>query len=261
MLKDLKNFYFCFKWLFGKTPGKKIIFLITWASFLIIISQAFQFLIPFLSKFVIDSVIVDKNTQILPGLALIVFVSIVLGGIINVFANTTYFSVFYKTGIKFKNAFCERLLYAPVSFHHRNTKGDSTFRLTVDTEKIISFLAQFFATLPLCIIIIIAAIVMMRMNLMLGLLIYSILILHALVILIFNKPIYKISYLLKEISQRISSYLVELFSRIETVKVCNAENLEMSTYDKLQNDQYTISRRMFLVGKYSETMSLIVNNL
>jgi ATP-binding cassette subfamily B protein len=260
-MKILQEFIECYRIIHPSSKRLSWLFLLLVASFFTIVSQSLQVAIPFLSKLIIDLVIVEKNTQLFSTIAIIVLGVVIISGIFNLIANNFFFSIFFKAGVDLKTSFFSRFQSARLSVFNVYSKSDISFRLLNDTEKLIAFMAQFFAVIPLTLVVIGVGIFMAIWNWQLSTLIFAILIGHSFVIISFNRPLFKTAFQIKEISQAINSFLVDIFARIELIKCLNTQDFEKNRFYNKLRDQYAIVKKNFLINKYSETITIFLNNI
>jgi len=260
-MKIFKEFIECYRLIHPSGKRLSWLFLLLIASFFTIVSQSFQVAVPFLSKLIIDLVIVEKNTQLFSTIAIIVLGVVILSGIFNLIANNFFFSIFFKAGVDLKTSFFSRFQSARLSVFNVYSKSDISFRLLNDTEKLIVFMAQFFAVIPLTLVVIGVGIFMAIWNWQLSMLIFAILIGHSFVIVSFNRPLFKTAFQIKEISQAINSFLIDIFARIELIKCLNTQDFEKNRFYNKLRDQYDIVKKNFLINKYSETITIFLNNI
>ncbi|MEW5817346.1 MAG: ABC transporter ATP-binding protein [Spirochaetota bacterium] len=256
--KDVKNCFSLYIKYVKETLGIKFIII---GIFLSIINQLCSLAIPFISKFVIDIAIIQRNTQILLITFLVSLGILAIMALTSLVANFLLFKVFANSGIQLKLDLFKNIQMAPLNFFNQVTRGDITYRILTDTEKLVGFWTQCSVMIPFQLILLLASITMITWNKNLAIFVFIILAIQSLVIVLFNKPLLKYSFLIKEKAQEVHKYTVEHFSRIELVRSFSNEKPERDGFLGLLNEKLTIDLKSFLIHKYSENVNLIISNL
>ncbi|MBN1696427.1 MAG: ABC transporter ATP-binding protein [Spirochaetales bacterium] len=242
--KDLKRLLGIFT---TYIKGKKgLLFL---GVFLGIISRLCALSIPLFSKFIIDTVIFKGfdsylNITILSGIVIL----ILLAGS-SILSNYLLFKVNGLGGIKFKYSFFRKLQYAPFTFFTTIQKGAIAHRILTDTERIIGFWTQTVATLPLIVILGAGGAIMLHYNPVLSYFIFSIILLQILIIVVFKGPIMRSSFSIKENMEKLTSYTVEFFTKIELVRTHSTEKSEQKKFLGSVRKLFRAAFRNFMLNK------------
>lgn len=256
--EDIKNCFALYIKYVKETLGIKFI---TIGIFLSIINQLCGLAIPFISKFIIDIAIVQRNTQLLLIIFLVSLGIVAIMASTSLVANYLLFKVFTKSGINLKLNMFRNIQMAPLNFFNQVTRGDINYRILSDTEKIVGFWTQCSVMIPFQLILLLAGITMITWNKNLAIFVFIILAIQALVIILFSKPLLRYSFLIKEKAQEVNKYTIEHFSRIELIRSLVNEKQERDGFLGLLNEQFKINLKNFLIGKYSENVNLIISNL
>jgi len=255
MLKDIKT-YFIFFLRYNRKEGLYILI----GLGLGMIAQLCTIITPFLTKFIIDDVIMGGNYQLFRLVLLISIATLVLLLGTSLSANYILFRIFAANGIKLILDVFRNLQFAPMRFFCKTPRGEIAYRILTDTEVISGSWGEVLGIIPLNIVLLIGGISMVFWHRNLALFVFLILALQVLIVVKFRKPLLRYSFLLKEKDQEISGCTVDHFHKIELIRSLSTEEKEEERFSDKLKEFVKISIKSFMFNQYSGTVVLIVNN-
>ncbi len=257
MLQDFKLYFKIFKKYTWKYRNKIII-----GFFISLLFAVFSLATPFLTRFLLDEVLLGKNPALLTKMLFLMIGILILFSFTDISANYLLIKVFQKINLEIKFDFFKKLQSLSLDFFSGKKTGEIMYRLFYDTDVI----EDSFSTMPINLVldilfIIIVGSVMLYWNLKLALFVFLVFCLQIFVIIKFRKPLLKYSKLTKRKSEELSSYGIEHFSGIELIKVSGCEKREQIKFHKKLHELIKISIRYFLLTKFSGTTVNLVNNI
>ncbi len=256
MVKDLRK-YLVFLLRYNKEKGLYILA----GSGLGIIAQLCTLITPFLTKFIIDDIILGGNYQLFQYAFLISMGVLALLLITSLLSNYIIFKIFAENGVKLIVDVFKNLQFAPIKFFCNTPRGEFSYRILNDTKVIIGSWGQLLGAIPINLILIISGIVMVLWHKNLALFVFLILTLQILIIVKFRKPLLRYSFLIKEKDQELTGYTVDCFSKIELIRSLSTEKKEETRFLQKVREFIKISIKSFMFNQYSGTVVLVVNNL
>ncbi len=257
MLKDLKLYIQLLKKYLKPYRGKLAI-----GFFISLFFSFISLSTPFITRFLIDKVLLSKNVDMLSVLLIIMLILIIFLLFTDLLGNYILIVVFQEISRDIKVDFFKKLQEFSISFFSDKKVGELNYRLFTDTNIIKNSLAS----MPLNIInhilvLLTIGTTLYIWNWKLFLIIISVFVIQAFIIAKFKDPIFKYSKLSKEKSASISSFTIEQFASIELVKVSGNILVEQKKFKDKLNDLIKTNVRYFLVKKYSNISISIVNNI
>jgi len=256
VFKDIKTYLV----LFSKYNKKNIGF-ISLGLRLGIIAQLCTFFIPFLSKFIIDDVIIKGNFQLFKIVFLVSLAVFLLLFISGVLSNYILVKMFSMGAAELTMDVFRKLQYAPMEFFCPTPSGEIAYRMLTDTQLISNSWISIFGTLPINFILLISGIFLAIWYKTFVLFIFLIIVLQALIVAKFRKPLLKYSFLVKEKNEEITGYAVEHFQKIELVRSLSTEKLEEKKFYNKLMELIRTSIKSFMLNQYSGIINVFVNNL
>ena len=226
-----------------------------------IIAQACTLITPFLTKFIIDDVIMGGNYQLFGLVLLVSIATFVVLLATSLLANYILFKKFASNSAKLILDVFRNLQSAPMGFFCKTPRGEISYRTLTDTEIVSGSWVDILGTIPLNLILLISGVFMVFWHRNLALFVFLILVLQVLIIIKFRKPLLRYSFLLKEKDQQISGYTVDHFHRIEIIRSLSMEKKEAERFSDKLKEFIRISIKSFMFSQYSGTVVLVVNNL
>jgi len=257
MIQDFKLYLKIFKKYAGKYKCKIFIgFLIS------LLFVVFSLATPFLTRFLLDEVLLGRNPALLTKMLLLMIGILILFSFTDISANYLLIRVFQKINFDIKFDFFKKLQSLSLDFFSDKKTGGIMYRLFYDTD----IIEDSFSTMPINLVldtlfIIIVSGVMLFWNIKLALFVFLVFSLQVFVIIKFKEPLLKYSKLSKRKSEELSSYGIEHFSGIELIKVSGCEKKEQIKFHKKLHELIKISIRYFLLTKFSGTTINLVNNI
>ena len=254
--KDVKNYFHILR---HYTKGKmyKIVSGISLGT----ISQLCGLATPFLTRYLVDTIILSKSYTLL-NLFLIISMSILLVLFVTSFvANYILIKVFKKSGLKLKLDLFKNLQYAPLEFFGETPTGEISYRLFQDAGVIETSWSNILVTIPLQIIFLFAGVFMILWQPQLALFVFFVLFLQILVIAKFRKPLLKYSEKIKAKDQEISGYAINHFQRIQLVRSLSSEKKEQNRFHKKMDGLIRLTIKEYVLRKVSQATVTVVNNL
>ncbi|MGB9721845.1 MAG: ABC transporter ATP-binding protein [bacterium] len=256
MFRDIKN-YCAILAKYTKGEGSYIFAGIIFA----IISQICTLTTPFLTRFLIDNIIGQKNYLLLSKFLLFCLVILIILFTAMLTGNYFLIKVFRKSGLKFRLDIFKNLQYAPLEFFGKTPSGEIAYRILQDTSIIETSWSNILITLPLQFILLLAGVFMALWNINLFLFAFLILGIQVIVIIKFRKPLLKYSLLSKAKDQELTGYTVEHFQKIQLIRSLSTEKKEQIRFHKRLHDLIKVTIRAFMIGKFSNATVILVNNL
>jgi len=257
MLKDIKK-YCTILAKYTKGEGPYILAGLTLAT----ISQICTLTTPFLTRFLIDNVIGQKNLSLLSRFILFCILVLIVLFATTLASNYILIRVFRKSGIKFRmDIFVSLQHNSPLEFFGKTQSGEIAYRLLQDTSVLETSWSNILVTIPLQFILLISGIFMLLWNLNLSLFTFLILGIQIIIITKFRKPLLKYSLLVKAKDQDLTGYTVEHFRRIQLIRSLSTEKKEQIRFHKKLHELVKVSVRAFMLGKFSSAMVATANNL
>uniref|UniRef100_A0A7V0Z496 ABC transporter ATP-binding protein n=1 Tax=candidate division WOR-3 bacterium TaxID=2052148 RepID=A0A7V0Z496_UNCW3 len=257
MLKDIKRYYTILA-KYTKGEGPYILAGITLAT----ISQICTLTTPFLTRFLIDNIIGQKNLFLISRFILFCILVLIVLFATTIASNYILIRVFRKSGIKFRmDLFVSLQHNSPLEFFGKTQSGEIAYRLLQDTSVIETSWSNILVTLPLQFILLISGIFMLLWNLNLSLFAFLILGIQIIIITKFRKPLLKYSLLVKAKDQDLTGYTVEHFRRIQLIRSLSTEKKEQIRFHKKLHELVKVSVRAFMLSKFSSAIAATVNNL
>lgn len=256
MLKDLKK-YFIFLLKYNKEKGLYILLGVG----LGIIAQFCTLITPFLTKFIVDDVILGGNYQLFGIVFLISITILALLLLTSISSNYILFKTFALNEVRLILDVFRNLQLAPIKFFCNTPRGEIAYRVLTDTQVINSSWGQVLGTIPINLILLTSGIFMLFWHRNLALFVFLILALQVLIIVKFRKPLLRYAFLLKEKDQEITGHAVDCFSKIELVRSLSTEKKEERKFHDKMKELVNVSIKSFMFNQYSGTVVLVVNNL
>lgn len=253
---DLRNFLQVFKKYFRGHYS-----LIVLALLLATISQIGSLIIPILSKVIIDVVIIKGFYNYFNVIMLIGVTLLVGEALVSILANYLLYRMLGLAGMKYKLNFFKKLQFAPFSFYQKIDIGSMTHRTLTDTEKVISFWMQSLVGIPSILVLLVSFGLMVWYHKGMTVLVLILLVFEVLVIISFNKPLLKYSFLSKEKSQALTSFVVKHFSMIELIRSSATEKREQKNLFGFLREKFGVDVKAFMVHKSAGIVETFVNNI
>lgn len=198
-----------------------------------IVVNGINIIIPFLSKNIIDSVTIEKNYAFFQ--ESIIFIISVLIGYLILSTITNIISIKYFLNIEkiTKKDLFEQLLLKKIRFFKNYKPGEIVYRFEKDMNITISSWKTLFETIPVQLFLLTGSMFfMIKWNLTLAVVVVILVCLQTMVIVIFRKPILISSRKYQTAAEKINSFLVEAFSRINIIKEFIGNSFEITKYNK-----------------------------
>lgn len=226
-----------------------------------IIAQICGLATPFLTKYLIDIIIVERSYVLLNWfLILSIIILIVLFG--TTFAsNYILIKVFKQAGLRLKMDLFRNLQQAPLEFFGETPSGEISYRLFQDAGIIETSWSNILVTIPLQVIFLFAGAFMILWDLKLALFVFVVLGLQIIVIVKFRNPLLRYSERIKAKDQEVAGYAVEHFKKIQLIRSLSTENIEQNRFFKKMQDLINITIKSYVLTKISQTTVTVVNNL
>lgn len=256
MFKDVRK-YFVFLLKYNKEKGRYILL----GLGLGIIAQLCTLITPFLTRFIVDDIILGKNYQLFQYALLISIAILIFLLVTSLSSNYILFKTFAENGGKLILDVFRNLQYAPMKFFCNTPRGKLSYRILSDTKVVSGSWSQVLATIPVNLILFASGVVMVHWHWNLALFVFLILALQVLIIVRFRKPLLKYSFLVKEKDQELTGYTVDHFSKIELIRSIGTEKKEEQKFFDNLKEFIKISIKSFMFNQYSGTVVLVVNNL
>ncbi|MEK9149676.1 MAG: ABC transporter transmembrane domain-containing protein, partial [Candidatus Desantisbacteria bacterium] len=141
MLKDIKT-YLGFLLKYNRKEGLYILI----GLGLGIIAQLCTIITPFLTKFIIDDVIMGGNYQLFQLVLLISIATLVFLLVTSISANYILFKIFAANGVKLIVDVFRNLQSAPMRFFCSTPRGEIAYRILTDTEVVSGSWAEVLGT-------------------------------------------------------------------------------------------------------------------
>lgn len=256
MFKDIKKYFIV---LGNYTASEGVYILI--GVIAAVISQVCALITPFLTRFLIDNIIAQKNYYLLLQflffclcILVVLFVSVLIGN---------YFLIrsFRKGGLKFRFDIFKNLQFAPLEFFGKTSSGEITYRLLQDASVVETSWSNILVTLPLQIVLLLSGLFMVIWDFNLALFVFLILGLQVIIIIKFREPLLRYSLLTKSKEQEFTGYTVAHFQRIQLVRSLSTEREEQIKFYKKFHELIKLTIRAFMLGKFSNATVTTVNNL
>lgn len=228
---------------------------------LILLGQLANISIPFLTKFIIDTAVIGGNSQLFIPFLLIFIVVIICIAATSIISNDVLFSTFRKAGLIFKNDMFKKFQNANWDIYKDINKGDIAYLLVNDTSNVVNFWTQIFVSVVLQSIVLAFLLFLVVWNWQMAIFIVAISVANALLIVLFKEPMVASAVKVKTKAQYITRFLVEHFSHIDLVKSLCTEEYEQKQLERELQSHFEANKSNFMVQKYSESCSLLINNL
>lgn len=226
-----------------------------------VISQICTLSTPFLTRFLIDIIIGQKNYSLLLWFLLFCLFILIILFSTSLLANYLLIRVFRKGGLKLQMDLLKNLQRAPLEFFEQAQSGEISYRLLQDTSVIEDSWSSILVTLPLQIVLLLSGIIMALWQLELAIFVFIILIIQIFVIIRFREPLLRYSHLVKAKEQEVSGYSVEHFRKIQLIRSLSTEKKEQIKFHRKLHDLVKITVRAFMLTKLSGATVTVVNNL
>ncbi|MGQ9465865.1 MAG: ABC transporter ATP-binding protein [bacterium] len=226
-----------------------------------IITQICVLLTPFLTRFLIDNIIGQKNNPLLLKFLIFCFFVLIVLFTTMLIGNYLLIRAFRKSGLKFRFDIFKNLQFAFLEFFGETPSGEIAYRLLQDTSVIETSWSNILVTLPLQVLFLVSGIFMIIWNFNLALFVFIILSIQVIIIIKFHKPLLKYAMLSKSKEQELTGYTVEQFQKIQLVRSLNTEKKEQIKFHRKFHDLIKITIRAFMLGKFSSAIVMTVNNL
>ncbi len=216
---------------------------------------------PFFTRFLIDTIIGQKNYHMF-----LWFLLVCLAIIIVLFAaslSSNYFLIrsFRKSGLKLRMQVFKNLQHAPLEFFEETSSGEISYRLLQDAAVVESSWISVLITLPLQFILLISGIFMALWYFKLALFVFLILGLQVFVIIKFHKPLHYYYQRVKVKEQEVMGFTVEHFQKIQLIRSLSTEKKEQIRFHKKFHELVKVAIRGFMLTKFSSATVIAVNNL
>jgi len=224
--------------------------------------SAIGLILPYLSRFLIDEVLIAKNVNMMVPyvtISLVIFVSLAILGII---ANYILISSFQRINVLMRTQLFSNILKAPIEFVSNQRSGEISYRIFQDTEIISNFFMSLLTTLPVNFLFLIAiSIIMYFWNAQLALLSISILIVQGILLQKFRPLVTEYAIKQKNSMQYLNGYVVEQFRNIQAIRAFGIEKkVNHRLLDKLVYLK-SINIKSFMVNKFADLSINTSNNL
>lgn len=226
--------------------------------FLSIVSQFCALIIPLISRYILDDIIVNSfYNYLLPAFLIGIGVSLILVAS-SFFANYFLYIANGQGGIKLKSQFFAKMQLIKIEDINKYGNGALTHRTIFDLDNIIGYWTQMVATIPLIFTFIAGTIIMIKINIKMTIYIFIVSLVQLVVIVLFSKSIIKTSYQIKQKSEMVTSNIMKFFEKIELVRTHGTEKREREIFRNNLFSQFKTSKKYFLLGKgYNNTTSLL----
>lgn len=217
---------------------------------------------PFLTRFLLDKVLLGKNPNLLSQLLVIMIGVLFVFSAADIISNYILYVLFQKVGRNIRFDFFKKLQNFSTDFFSETRIGEITFRLFTDTQVI----ENSFSLMPLnfvmdILFVVAVGAIMLWWNLDLSIFVFAVFILQVIVIIKFKNPLYTYSRKCKEKGEEISAYAIEHFSTIDLVKVSNSEKMEQERFLTKLNQLIRLNIKNFLYNKFSNTSVGLINQV
>jgi len=255
MLQDFKKYFGLLK----KYARGRISWIVAGAG-IGLIAQICLLVSPFLTRFIIDAVILKGNIHLFRYVLLISILVLVILFSSSISANYILYKTFARASIELKRKLFRILQFAPFDFFSKNPSGEIAYRLLSDTDVVINSWVHLLVTIPLQLILFIAGIFMVLWQKDLALFVFGVLTVHLFIIMKFRSPLHKYALIVKQKNQEVSGYTVEQFSKIQLIRsLCTERREENNFFNKL-SDLVMVALRSYMIGQCSGSVTLVVNN-
>ena len=212
------------------TPQKGLLFTIFLASLLI---TAFGIVASFYFRFIMDDVIVNSLRKTLTIVSIGVILLYIFKSLLEFFRNHLMLYLSQKLDIPLILGYYQHVLSLPMNFFESRKTGEIVSRF-MDASKIRDAISGATLTIMIDTIMAIAGgIILYLQSPTLFLIAIIMLLLYAIVVFSYNKPIKRINEKIMEQNSQVTSYLVESLNGIETVKAFNGERKTQYETEKL----------------------------
>ena len=240
-------------------PHKRLLINIFLSSLMITV---FGILASFYFTFIMDDIVPNSLRKTLITLSIGIVALYIFKAILEAFRNHLMLYLSQKLDIPLILGYYQHVLGLPMNFFGTRKVGEIVSRF-MDASKIRDAISS--ATLSIMIDTLMAlagGIVLFSQNRLLFGIAFVIVILYAIIVFAFNKPVKKINEKQMEDNSQVTSYLVESMNGIETIKAFNAEEKAKIKTDKLfvnllksifkggilTNVQYTLTSVISTIG-------------
>jgi ATP-binding cassette subfamily B protein len=216
---------------------------------------------PFLTRFLVDNIIGQKNYPLLLWFLLFCLVVLLILFATSLTSNYILIRVFEKSGVKFHMEIFRKLQQAPLEFFSHTPTGEISYRLLQDSSTIENSWQAILVTLPLQIILLMSGIFMVVWNIHLALFVFLILAIQILVIVKFREPLLRYSLLIKQRNQEVTGYAVEHFQKIQLIRSLSTEKKEQLAFHRKLHKLVITAVRSLMLGQFSGVTVSVLNNL
>lgn len=158
------------------------------------------------------------------------------------------------------NNVIRKILKKKLFFFQENSPGQISFRLKNDIKTIVSYWEIVVASMPFQLIMSLSFIIMIKWNIVLTIIVTLLIIIQSNIIVVFKPYIFKASKQIKSISENLSGFVVDIFTRISIVKSYSGENYERRKYIQLFKDYVSASLKIKIITQVSSEVISIIGN-
>ena len=236
-------------------PQKKLLLIIFLASILITV---FGILASFYFRFIMDEVVTNSLRGTLTVISIGIIALYLFKSLLEFFRNHLMLYLSQKLDIPLILGYYQHVLSLPMNFFGTRKIGEIVSRF-MDASKIRDAISG--ATLTIMIdtvMAIVGGIVLYIQSPTLFAIAVILLILYAIVVFAYNKPIRNINEKIMEENSQVTSYLVESLNGIETVKAFNSERKTQNETEKLF---IRFLKSVFKNGSFSNSQQIITGTI
>lgn len=236
-------------------PQKKLLLIIFLASILITV---FGILASFYFRFIMDEVVTNSLRGTLTVISIGIIALYLFKSLLEFFRNHLMLYLSQKLDIPLILGYYQHVLSLPMNFFGTRKIGEIVSRF-MDASKIRDAISG--ATLTIMIdtvMAIVGGIVLYIQSPTLFAIAVILLILYAIVVFAYNKPIRNINEKIMEENSQVTSYLVESLNGIETVKAFNSERKTQNETEKLF---IRFLKSVFKNGFFSNSQQIITGTI
>jgi ATP-binding cassette subfamily B protein len=218
-------------------------------------------IIPFLTRFIIDTVILQKHMELFINVIFVacVILLVLLGSSIS--ANYILYRAFAEMGVKLKTKLFNTIQFASFEFFIKTPPGEITYRIFNDSDTVLNSWLYLLAIIPIQLFLLMAGAIMVLWNEYLAFFVFGIIIIQSFLIIKFRKPLFKYALLVKQKEQEATGYATERLSKIQLIRSLSMEEKEGKIFSEKLLDFIKISIRRYFIEQLSSSSTLVINNL
>ncbi len=226
-----------------------------------LIAQICLLITPFLTRFIIDTVIMQKQPRLFLYVVLISVVVLLVLFASNVSANYILYRTFARMGVNLKAKLFNVVQFASFEFFGKTPAGEITYRILGDADVVLNSWLYLLAIIPIQLLLLLAGVFMIMWSKFLALFVFGVSIIQSFLMVKFRRPLYSYALLVKQKEQEVSGYATERLSKIQLIRSLCLEAKEGSRFSEKLSDLVTFSIRRYVIDRLSKTSTLVVNNL